>query len=93
MVIRGKARNVKKKACIINIVKNQSPFSALLAAQPISHKPEDVFLRIAPPRNLDKVGDLPETLFVSPNITRGDPEYPGIWRPLAGFVRVFNGQL
>lgn len=82
-----------EKLIIINIIKDQEPFTTVFIPEPILDKFEYVDFSILTARDFDLVRDIPKTLLEPGLITRMDPENPRRRRFGSSLVRVFDGEL
>lgn len=48
---------------------------------------------VLPPRDLNAVRNVPKALLKAGRVACVYPEYPRVWRSVAGSVRVFDGEL
>jgi hypothetical protein len=78
---------------IINIIKDEKPFTSVLIPEAILDKFEYVDFNVLTAWEFDLVRDIPKTLLQPGFITRMDPKYPGPRRLGSHLIGVFDGEL
>lgn len=67
---------VKKETGVVDVVEDKNPLSLLTVMQLVVHKLEYISPRILPPKDLNRICNIPITLLKTGRVARVDLENP-----------------